>query len=268
MLITKVSSIVNLYFRLSFKILYREIHIKDRMPPIIVFRNFRWVARPVKIKIIISVFKHLSTESVIYSKRCRWTQMLIFKNFKRLITVMQKPSSSSGSPKHTFQAIICYFQISWIKSYCRTIMSSLSIRNNLGRTIHRYRQRLPIQSFSHTKTVTINFSLWQTHKAPLLSESTRETSRKILKKEGFNRQIWLLNMSLKQSLASCFLRWKIIQWMAKEWTLIETRQGLTHKQKPDKRMCNSLPKTIGKALLIDQKHLKQEIIHSQGVRSK
>ena len=238
------------------------------MPLRIVFQNFRWVVRPVKIKIIISVFKHLSTESVIYSKRCRWTQMLIFKNFKCLTTVMQKPSSSSGSPKHTFQAIICYFQISLIKNYCRTITSSLSIRNNLGRTIHRYRQRLPIKSITRTKTVTINYSLWQTHKVPQPSKSTRETSHKILKKEGFNRQIWLLNMSLRQSLVSCFPRWKTIQWMAKEWTLTETKQGLTHKQKPDKRMCNSLPKTIDKALLIDQKHLKQEIIHSQGVRSK
>ena len=258
MVITKVSLIVDLHFRLSSMILYREI----------MFQNFRWAVKPVQIKTIISVFKHLSMESVIYSKRCRWTQMLIFKNFKRLTTAMQKPSSSSENPRRTFQAITCYFQTSLIKNYCRIITSCHSIKNSLRRTIHRYRQRFPIQSIRHTKTATINFSLWQIHKVPLLSRSIKEISHKISRKEGFNPQIWPPSMSQKQNLASCFLRWRTIQWMSKEWTPIETRQGQTHKRKPDKRMCNSLLKTTDKVLLIDQKHQKQETTRNLGVRSK
>ena len=159
------------------------------------------------------MFKLLSTESVKSNKRCRWTQMLMFKNSKHLTTAMRKLLSSSVSLKHTFQAITCYFQISSIKNYCKTITSYLSIRSNFEKIILRYRQLLPIQSFSLTKTVMISFSLWQTHKVPLLSRSTKETSHKILRKEGFNRQIWPLNMSLKQNLANCSLRWETTQWM-------------------------------------------------------
>ena len=136
-------------------------------------------------------------------KRCQWIQTLIFKSWNSL--TLQKASSNSENLRHTSPAITCYFQISWIRNYCKItiIMSCCRMRSSWKRITHKQQQLSITGDISNTKIAMINYTIWQILRVPLFSGSNLGTSHKILKREGYNHLSKQMNMSRKQSLVSC-----------------------------------------------------------------
>ena len=145
-------------------------------------------------------------------KRCKWIQTLICKSWTSL--KLRKASSNRENLRHISPAITCYFQISWIRNYCKItiIMSYHRTRSNWKRITHK-QQQLSITvtlDISHTRIAMINFSIWQILRVPPFSGSNSETSHKILIREGYNHLSKQMSMSRRQSLVSCFHTCKAI----------------------------------------------------------